>query len=270
MTKCLICEEKAELYFKADVQEKLAIPFKINEYYQCTNCKFVFSKSVYELNTDEFAHINNVYNTQFYTRENDFSHNPPYLQQAVFFQLMANHALVDNTTMLDYAAGLGSFSTVMKSLFNKDIYSYDAYLVPENRGYITKEEMHNKSFSTVFSSAFLEHIRNFDEIEEMLAVLDDQNDKSVFAFHTLVCENPPKDPKWFYYNLLHCSIFSNASMEFFMQRFGFVHSIYSPLAKTWLFYKDVDRDFERKVFEINESLKSNYLYYKKGFMDYWK
>ncbi len=280
MTKCLICNSVSQPYFLHEVDEKFTSLLLKNEYYQCTNCFFTFSKTMHEIDEEKFEHINKIEHIADYTPRNDYAHRPPYLQQALLFHILSKYKLIDENKILDYAAGLGQFAQISKKHFTINVHSYDEYLVPDGLDYISKQELHSQKFSLVFSSALLEHIRDLSPIEEMLSCLDEEG---IFAFHTLVCEKPPKDPHWFYYTILHCSVFANMSMQALMDKYSFSHSVYCPTAKTWLLFKEnkeskknndkfskSKKDIVSLVAEINKDLQYEYLFYKEGFMDYWK
>ncbi len=280
MTKCPLCHAEANFYFSQEIDKNLNLNIDKNTYYQCSFCKFTFSKSMYELDEENFTHVNKVIHTTFYKKRADYTQLPPYLQQALLFHILAQHKVINKDSLLDYAAGLGEFSRIAKENFSINASPYDEYLIPEGplgQRYISKKQLQESKFSTVFSSAFLEHIRDFSPIDEMMQCLDYTDSQGIFAFHTLVCENPPKDPHWFYYSLLHCSVFSNKSMQIFMDKYNFKHSLYSPTAKTWLFFKKdtielCNNSFSIKDFaeKINKVLQFEYFFYKEGFMDYWK
>ena len=107
---------------------------------------------------------------------------------------------------------------------------------------------YKKVYDIVFSSAVLEHIASYEPLEIMMNAL---NEKGVFIFHTVVCENIPKDPTWFYLLPFHCSFFTNKSWSLLMKKYGFKCSVYSPVAKTWALFKDKPEDIENKVNALN-------------------
>jgi hypothetical protein len=63
---------------------------------------------------------------------------------------------------------------------------------------------------------------------------------------------------------------TNRGMRIIMEKFGFISSIYSPSAKSWVLFKEDADGIEEKIKKINSELLSNEIYYKKGFVDYWK
>ena len=96
----------------------------------------------------------------------------------------------------------------------------------------------------------------------------------VLMLHTVVCENVPKDPNWFYITpIVHTAFHTNKSMSILMKQWGYAASIYSPQAKSWfLFKKDCHQVnwLEALVGEVNREMQTQYFYYKPCFVDYWK
>lgn len=54
-----------------------------------------------------------------------------------------------------------------------------------------------------------------------------------------------------------------------MSQWGYESSIYCPSAKYWVLFKK-DKYIKEKVEFINKEFQTEYLVYKKGFVDYWK
>lgn len=258
MHNCIICNNKTEHYFDKNFNTKYL--GKV-EYFRCPNCGFVHSDTHYSMNQSKWEDLNKFYNMESYDIEREFfEHKPPYLQQALFFQILEKNNIIKKGNWLDYGAGLGNFNNILKKYFNLQIDNYDKYFNP-------KLDIKPRSYDLVFSSAVLEHITSFKPLEEMLTGLKSD---AAFAFHTVVCERIPKDSNWFYLLPFHCSFFTNRSMQIFMDNYGFDFSIYSPIAKTWVLLKGDYEEMEEKSKAINKYLMSNYLYVKNGFVDYWK
>ena len=265
--KCLICGEETEYYFKKKFDLK-TLPSA--EYYRCKNCGFVFSKTHYEMDESDWEQLNAEVHKDFYAEKLIYEHQPPFLEQALFFHILAINKVIKENMWLDYGAGLGRLSSILREYFGKSMYSYDKYINPVNNPSDTIVDisfLKGHKFDLVFSSAVLEHIRNLDPIEEMLSYL---SDGGACAFHTLVCENIPKDPAWFYLFPVHCSFFTNRSMAILMEKYNMHYSIYSPFSKTWLLMKNKPAFIDLVLKHINNSFLLNYLYGKCGFFDYWK
>lgn len=185
---------------------------------------------------------NKYYNESSYEiSKRNFEHKPPYLQEALFLYLLTKNNFITSGKWLDYGAGLGNFNSILNKYFNLRIDSYDKY-------FNSKLTIQKKVYDIVFSSAVLEYIASYEPIEIMMNAL---NEKGVFIFHTVVCENIPKDPMWFYLLPFHCSFFTNKSWSLLMKKYGFKCSVYSPVAKTWALFKDKPEDIENKVNALN-------------------
>ena len=55
-----------------------------------------------------------------------------------------------------------------------------------------------------------------------------------------------------------------------MNQWGYKSSIYCPMAKSWVLLRKDDFFDKQLIKKINNEFQFQYLYYKKGFMDYWK
>jgi ribosomal protein L30E len=89
--------------------------------------------------------------------------------------------------------------------------------------------------------------------------------------HTVVCENIPNDPNWFYITPpVHSALHTNKSMDILMKQWGYVSSIYCPSSKCWVLFKNEPETLKSKVESINKLFQTDYLHYSVGFMDYWK
>ena len=116
-----------------------------------------------------------------------------------------------------------------------------------------------------------EHVLEREHLDYVNNLVDSDG---VLMLHTVVCENIPANPNWFYITpMVHTAFHTNKSMNILMEQWGYSDSIYSPQAKSWfLFKKDspVIQDLENKVSHINRELQTKYFFYKNEFMDYWK
>jgi hypothetical protein len=91
------------------------------------------------------------------------------------------------------------------------------------------------------------------------------------GLHTVVCENIPLDPTWFYLLPVHCAFHTNRSMEILLQQWGFKSSLYNIDARLWLFFKSKSNEIEAIIHKANERVASKPKYiFKRGFVNYWK
>ena len=89
--------------------------------------------------------------------------------------------------------------------------------------------------------------------------------------HTVVCENIPHDQDWFYFQPpVHCAFHTNKSMDILMKQWGFNSSIYCIIGKIWILFKKEPENLVDKINSINKEFQKEIIFYKKGFVDYWK
>ncbi|MFZ2541717.1 MAG: class I SAM-dependent methyltransferase, partial [Gallionella sp.] len=166
----------------------------------------------------------------------------------------------------DWGSGYGRFSGIMDKYFGININNYDKYMMPQ-KNFLSGSEIANRKFSVVINSAVFEHVtqrRYLDEINSLVS------DEGCLIFHTVVCEKIPKDPNWFYLLPVHCAFHTNKSMEILMGQWGYTCSIYCPTSKMWVLFKKKPKNVEAVVKLINTEFQTDFLYFKSGFVDYWK
>jgi len=272
-------------YFSKEYLEEPFISFmkeigKI-EYYKCVKCGFVFSKTHSELSHKVWEKLNNDWHhyeefekTKRYNNikshtalpfHSSTGNPPPYLEQVTMLNVLYINGIIDLSDILDFAGGYGTASKILQKYFNFEMKVYDPY-VHDNIIDYTNYYRGDKHKS-VFNSAMFEHITKRDDLEILNDLVDDDG---CLILHTVICERIPDDPDWFYFGVVHCAFHTNKSMEILMQQWNYSCSIYCPKSKCWvLFKKESDLRLE-KINLINMELQNNYLYYKKGFLDYWK
>lgn len=269
--KCLICSSKSTYCFSKKYDKQ---PFKdmmkdIGEvqYYKCEKCGFTISKTHQKLNDEKFEKLN--YDFHHYLENHETEVNqPPYLEQVVMLKVLSENGIISIDNILDYAGGYGTLSKILKKYFDINLPVYDPYVQSDNFiNYVNKEDL--KTYKTVLTSALFEHIltrKSFDEINSLV----DQSGGAMII-HTVVCENVPNNPNWFYIEPpVHTTFHTNKSMETLMKQWGYKSSIYCVSAKSWVLLKESSKEIEKKVKEINKEFQTEYLIYKEGFVDYWK
>ena len=91
---------------------------------RCTKCGLVFSDTMYQMSDEEWQKHNKFYHSYWFNNtRNSLEHNPPYLQQALFFKILQKNNLIKNDNWLDYASGVGTLSRLLKEYFNLNKYS---------------------------------------------------------------------------------------------------------------------------------------------------
>lgn len=268
--KCIICGNSVDFYFN----KKWEYPFKEfleeADFYKCQNCGFTFSKTVFEMEISKWEKLNVDFHNYIENPQNKKEGNqPPYLEQAAMINLLIKNHIIDSKSILDYAGGLGTLATILHKYYDISLPIYDPYIKSKgnnNSLYIEGNEL--SAQKVIINSAYLEHIRKRQDIEQLNRLVSDDG---MLIMHTVVCENIPKDPDWFYIHPpVHSSLHTNKSMNLLMQQLGYISSIYSAKAKSWVLFKKEPAGLLNKIDIINKELQENYFYYKKGFVDYWK
>ncbi|TLD98588.1 class I SAM-dependent methyltransferase [Helicobacter muridarum] len=173
--------------------------------------------------------------------------------------------------ILDYAGGVGSLARILSKYYDIDVLVYEEYMSEfKNDGlvnYIQRDKL--GKYDVVINSAMFEHITKREHLDHINSLVSEHG---TLIVHTLVRENIPKNPNWFYIQPVHCSFHTNKSMQILMNDWGYSHSLYSPISKCWVMFK-IDNPscnkLERYAEDLNSKLQQNYFFYKKGFVDYW-
>ena len=269
--KCIICDSKME-YFFSKIYDKY--PFKemmkhIGEvdYYKCSNCGFTISKTHQEIDNEKFEKLNYDFHHYLENCETDVN-QPPYLEQSMMINVLLKNQILEDD-MLDYAGGYGTLSKSLKKYFDISLPVYDPYVQSDDfENYVEKKDL--KTYKTVVTSALFEHILTREGFDEINALVD-ANGGGSLIIHTVICENIPKDPNWFYIEPpVHTTFHTNKSMSILMKQWGYEASIYCLSAKSWILLKEASQEIKEKVENINKEFQTEYLIYKEGFVDYWK
>ena len=275
MENCIICGCETHYFFSkeykghpySDFIDKLDV-----DYYKCENCGFVISKTHQDMSEEQWSDLNKKWHHYFeQNTKNQISNQPPYADQALALKILEENGVFTFGGTLDYAAGYGTLYKFIKKYFDENILIFDDYVSNsmENLPYVKRSNL--KKYDLVINSAMFEHIltrRALDEINERVS------DSGILMLHTVICENIPKDPNWFYITpIVHTAFHTNKSMNILMDQWGYESSIYSPSAKSWFLFKKGYKnlnEIESICSSINIEIQKEYFLYKKGFLDYWK
>ena len=122
-------------------------------------------------------------------------------------------------------------------------------------------------FDFVITTSVFEHFTRREQFDFVQALV---SKNGVLGVHTLVCENVPADPRWFYLNPVHCAFHTNRSMEILFRQWGYACSVYNVDAQLWLWFKNDPQDVEAAIGRANLRAGGLYYVFKRGFVDYWK
>jgi len=268
--KCLICNGDTEYYFTKQYSPPYDAFLNKADFYKCNQCGFTFSKTVFDMSVNTWVKLNFDFHSYIENPSNDkVGNQPPYFEQALMLKILLKNGIIDGKDMLDYAGGLGTLSKILKKYFSINLPIFDPYMqdkVNSKLSYIKESNL--KPSKVVINSAMFEHIRFRKDLDQLNALVADDG---MLILHTVICENIPKDPDWFYITLpVHSALHTNKSMSILMKQWGYISSVYCPSSKCWILFKKEPQNLLNKLKVINEEQQNNYLHYKNGFVDYWK
>ncbi len=266
MIKCFICHTECEFYFEKKFTD---FGLKEVEYFKCPECEFVFSKTHNEMYEAEWQKINLTYHEYIenpVTIKAGKRRPPPYFEQASMINTFCKNDFINLDNCLDWGSGYGTLSKILLKYHGIYINNYDEYMIPK-QNFLSKEEISERKFDVVINSAVFEHITHRKYLDEINSCVSDEG---CLIFHTVVGEKIPKDPDWFYLLPVHCAFHTNKSMSILMKQWGYCSSLYCPFSKMWVLFKKPVKNIKSIVESINMEFQTEYIFYKDGFMDYWK
>ncbi|AGW91651.1 hypothetical protein N234_16600 [Ralstonia pickettii DTP0602] len=264
--RCLVCAGPSFPYFS-----KRFSGFGLSdvEYTRCARCGFVLSQTHADMSDEDWSTLNAAYHSGYQSLEHN-PDDPRWLAridaQAAFIADCAHLGLIPaERPWIDYAAGGGQLSAALQRVSDRTLLNFDRYMgCPEPA---LKTAPMPATFDFVISTSVFEHLRTREGLDAINALV---STSGVMGLHTLVREEIPADPEWFYLLPVHCSFFTNRSMEVLFREWGYQCSIYEVESRLWLFFKRPFEEIKRVVDRANEREgKATYLF-KQGFLDYWK
>ena len=214
-------------------------------------------------------------NLDYHTTYQGRNHNeddPRWLErlnsQARVINDLANLGLLkDDLPWLDWGCGDGKLSDLLEAKYALSLQRYEHCIQKEH--YLFKTDLAASRFGFVISTSVFEHVQDritLDGIEKLVAPT------GVFGIHTLVAEEIPQDPSWFYLLPVHCSFFTNKSMQVLFEEWGYSSSVYQIDAQCWFCFKHEPDRVEKIIEAANLRAGREKLRYifKRGFLDYWK
>ena len=270
--KCLICSSQTSPFFSktygGHFSEMMSSVGTVS-YWKCGCCGFVLSKTHSELDQPGWKKLNSDFHHYIENPGNSkIINQPPYAEQAIMLRMLSANGLIGATSMLDYAGGYGTLSKLLKKYYALDLPVFDPFIHTGNAvNYVAKEQL--GTYKTVFNSAMFEHVLTRQDLDEVNALVAEDG---VLILHTVICENIPKDPNWFYLTPpVHTAFHTNKSMGILMQQWGYGASMYCPPSKCWILFKNKAAiPTPRQCESLNQELKSTWFLFKVGFVDYWK
>lgn len=271
--KCIICNSTSRYYFSKSYSEKPFDEFMREvgavDYYKCNHCGFVLSRTHVELDEMKHTRLNSLFHhyLEGLLENNIIGNQPPYAEQAMMIAFLEKNGIISLDSVVDYAAGYGTLANILSKYHSIYLPLFDPYVKSDDvNKYIADDEL--EIYKTVINSAMFEHILRREDLDRVNSLVDKEGSLIV---HTVVCQNIPRDPDWFYLRPpVHTAFHTNKSMEILMEQWGYKSSIYCPQSKSWVLRRCGIDDVEHKLLALNRELQSDWFYFKNGFVDYWK
>ncbi len=275
--KCFVCGAEMTPYFEkkldSTAKEYIDKP-EIFEYVRCENCGLVVSKTLYEMSHEDWSAFNTKAHKAVFDQKVDYKIvDPSWLKrletQANMFVNLVNLGIFkDDWRTIDFGAGDGKLANKINERLKKVwLKKFDAYMEPLDENYLTKDEVKPQSFDFLVSTSVFEHLLGTQgDVEKIIDLIKPDG---TMALHTLICEEVPQDPEWFYLLPVpvHCTLWTNKAMSITYKKFGFKGCAYNLPAQMWLFFRDRNLYLELK--NNKEKLQGNY-FFSDDFVDYWK
>lgn len=261
---CLICERKIEFYFSKTFNcynlEKV-------DYWRCTHCGFVLSRTHMELSPEKWGQLNIEYHSSYQDSDSN-PDDPKWLariaKQAAMLECAAQIGLINRGHWLDYACGDGKLSDLLQER-GLTLLKYEHYM-PARTDYLKNSDLADKRFNFVLTTSVFEHLtrrEHFDAIDNLVT-----SQGGVMGLHTLVREEIPSDPSWFYLLPVHCSFHTNRSMQLLFHQWGYTCSVYHLESRLWLWFKEDAETIRLRLKEAGHA--GDAFIFKEDFVDYWK
>lgn len=272
---CIICDSPTRYYFSKTYPVYPGSPFADGltvDYSTCSCCGFVLSETHARMPRALWSSLNVSWHHYYeHPAAPKLTNQPPYANQALALAMLGTNGVVDLGDALDYAAGYATMAQFLRKYFGTSINTFDRYVRNPDPAIRYVEEDALGKYKLVINSAMFEHVLDRAALDEVNGLVADDG---VLMLHTVICERIPPDPNWFYLTpMVHTAFHTNKSTAILMEQWGYAASIYCPQAKSWFLFKQgsalLDR-LEAAVEAINRESQTEFLIYKKGFVDYWK
>lgn len=253
--KCFVCGGEMRPFMEKNFGMKNLGACK---YVRCEDCGLVIAKTLYEMPRSRWEELNRECHAA-YQNTDSLDIDPNWLArlktQADVLNELINLGVIDKSARaVDYGAGDGKLSDMCKPWLKK----FDAYMARPNENYLSVEELTPASFDFVITCSVFEHLLGASDVEKIFALLKSDG---IAALHTLICEEVPRDPNWFYLQPVHCTFWTNAAMKKIFAQYNFKACAYHVEARLWLMFKDAEKI---------SLLKNSAWIIAEDFVDYWK
>ena len=256
---CFVCGGEMRPFMKKSFGMK---NLDVCEYVRCEDCGLVVAKTLYEMPKKTWEALNHECHAA-YQNTDSLDVDPRWLerlrtQAEVLNELLLIEVLDPSARAVDYGAGDGKLSEMCKPWLMK----FDEYMARPNENYLTAEDLKPASFDFVITCSVFEHLIGAADVEKIFALLKSDG---IMALHTLICEEVPQDPNWFYLQPVHCTFWTNAAMKKIFQQYQFSACAYNVESRLWFMFRG------RREFLITcAGTSSGTWIFANDFVDYWK
>jgi len=264
---CLVCGSPVSFFFSKRFQLR---GLDNAEYWRCANCGFVASRTHLEMAPADWDALNREWHEAYQgtgSDPNDPQWRARLESQARAIDDLERIGLLDRSgRWLDYGCGDGKLSNLLETRHGLSLACHERY-TRTREGYLEESELVAGGFEFVVTTSVFEHLarrEQFDFVESLVAK------DGVLGIHTLVCEDVPCDPSWFYLLPVHCTFHTNRSMDALFRQWGYRCSVYNVDAKLWLWFKSRPQEVEAAIRRANRRVRAPSYVFKRGFVDYWK
>ena len=238
-------------------------------YVRCGNCGFVQAQTLLDLPIPAWERLNEDFHRSYrlggYLNDDPRWNERIQKQAEVIARVAAENLLPQTRPWLDFACGDGALADQL-ARGGLPTRKYDPYMQRNNDQALQVKDLTKAGFDVIINTSFIEHLRDLRELDTMLDLLASTG---VLCLHTLVRENIPMDPSWFYFLPVHVSFFTNQAIRILFNRWNFSVSIYHVEARLWFFFKQANPVLESAARALSLRTGEHYLY-TTGFLDYWK
>ena len=238
------------------------------DYTRCKLCRFVQSETVFRMPEERWSALNESGHGGYQGSDVNVD-DPRWLerlqtQRDVIVQLKRYGALPDALPWVDWGAGDGKLLGMLADA-GLTMDNYDAYM--NGPGFLDCATMKPGLFDLVISTSVFEHVRSLATLDEMEALVSPDG---VFAIHTLVRDEAPADPDWFYYLATHVAMHSNDSMHRLFARWNYRSSIYHVPSRLWFWFRDTAVDAFALACRGNADAGEEHFVAAEDFVSYWR
>ncbi len=264
---CLVCGSPMSFFFSKRFRLR---GLDTAEYWRCSACGFVASRTHLEMAPEEWDTLNREWHEAYQGTESDPS-DPKWRarlesQARAIGDLQRIGLLNEEGRWLDYGCGDGKLSNLLRTRYGLSLAGHERYMRKRD-GYLEESGLLPGSFDFVVTTSVFEHLARREQFDSVDALV---SKNGVLGTHTLVCEDVPCDPSWFYLLPVHCTFHTNRSMDALFRQWGYRCSVYSVDAKLWFWFKSGLREVESAIERANRRAAPPAYVFKRGFVDYWK